>query len=160
MRIAFFSAAVLLASCDPNSESAFTQGRSAVPCIQSINACPDQEAACTIDNTTFARRRFPDDSPFAFMVAAPPDHTIEVLLFFATEEDAGIDTRIFWYEPGCSDVYVYKSEGEDLFEEAEETNYVSRSQKIYEGGDHLIEIHSDLRADVLVTVDVIVPTYR
>ena len=83
---------------------------------------------------------------------------IEITFFFVTQRDAGLDTRILWYEPGCSDVYTYKSEGYNLFEEAEETNTISRSETVFEGGDHLVEIFSDMQATVDIAVDVAVPT--
>lgn len=153
-------AALLLfagAACDPNSLEAHVKGRSLVPCVQHIPACPSLYAACELNDTTYAQVRFPADSPFRFMVAARPEEEIAVTLFFVTQADAGLDTRILWYEPGCSDVYVYESEGRNLFEEAEETNSVTREETVYDGGDHLLEIFTDLQAETVVTVEVSVP---
>ncbi|MBI5509550.1 MAG: hypothetical protein HY903_12430 [Deltaproteobacteria bacterium] len=156
--------AVLLASltlscaaCDPGSEAAFTRGRSLVPCDQNIPSCPGLFATCSLNSTTYARLTFPQGSPFRFLVAALPQESIELTLFFVTQQDVGLDTRILWYEPGCADVFTYESEGADLFAEAEETNTISRKQTVYSGGDHLIEVFTDMQAEVDIGVEVLVP---
>src|SRR5438093_12573802 len=97
----------LLAACG-TAEDAFTHGKSLDPCVQHSAACPGQFPACSLNRTTYARRRFPDDSPFLFFVNAFAGDTIQVTFFFSQEVDAGLDTEIWWYEPGCSDRYVYK----------------------------------------------------
>lgn len=144
-----------VAACDPGSEDAFTQGRAYDSCVQSINACPGQTATCVLDDKRFARTQFPGS--INFMVEADPDSQIEVLIYLSDQRDAGFSTRIYWYEPGCSDVYVYDSAGRDLFEEAEETHIIQKKEKIYEGGEHLIEINSDMQAKVVIAVNVIEP---
>ncbi len=148
---------VTTAGCDPTRESAFIAGKSLVPCVQNIPACQGLFAACELNSTTYAQVRFPDDSPFRFLVSALPRERIEVFLFFVTESDAGLDSRILWYEPGCSDVYTYSSDGENLFSLGEESGWVSFRETVFEGGDHLVEIFSDMRSIVDVTVDVLVP---
>lgn len=146
---------LLLTACDPGSEDAFTQGRALDSCVQSINACPGQTATCVLDDNRFTRTQFPGS--LSFMVEADPESEIEVLIYLSEQQDAGFSTRIYWYEPGCSDVYVYDSAGRDLFEEAEETNIIQKKEKVYEGGEHLIEINSDMQAKVVVAVNVIEP---
>jgi hypothetical protein len=148
---------VAAVACDPTSEDAFTVGKSLMPCLQNIPACAGLFATCELNSTTYAQQRFPDDSPFRFLVAALPREKIEVVMFFVGQSDVGLDTRILWYEPGCSDVYTYKSDGENLFAEAEETGAISRKETVFEGGDHLVEIFSDMQALVDITVNVTVP---
>jgi hypothetical protein len=145
------------AACDPNSLENHVKGRSLAPCVQHIPACASLYAACELNDTTYAQVDFPADSPFRFVVAARPEEQIAVTLFFVAPADAGLDTRILWYEPGCSDVYSYESEGRNLVEEAEETGTVTREQVVYDGGDHLIEIFTDLQSETVVTVEVSVP---
>ncbi len=154
----FLLALLFTTACDPSSEEAFTRGKSIVPCVQHIPACPSLYASCELNETTFARVRFPSDSPFRFMVAARPEEIIVVTMFFVTQADAGLDTRILWYEPGCSDVYQYKSDGRNLFEEAEENNTIVREKTVFDGGDHLVEIFTDLQAETLIGVKVDVPS--
>jgi len=147
-------------ACDPGSEESFLQGRSLQPCLQNIPVCPDFFARCELNETTYAQMRFPDDSPFHFLVSALPEEEIEVTLYFVTQNDVGLSTNILWYEPGCSDVYKWKSEGLDIFAEAEDSNTFVRKERVYEGGDHPIEIDSDMRAIVDVTVKVKIPGTR
>ncbi len=138
-------------------EDAFIRGKSLDPCGQHIAACPGQFAACLLNSTKYTRQRFPDASPFMFLVSAFPGDTVEVSMFFTDQNDVGLDTQIWWYEPGCSDRYVYRSHGDDIFADAGESNIFSRKAVVYEGGDHLVEILSDMQAEVLITVDVRVP---
>lgn len=147
---------VVLGACNPGSEEAFVQGRAMVPCDQNIPVCPGLFAACKLGSTGYTKQAFPAASPFRFLVEALPRETIEVSMYFSEQQDVGLDTRIMWYEPGCSDVYIYKSEGEDLFVEAKDTGYTSRREMVYEGGEHLVEIFTDMQALVVVKTDVYV----
>jgi hypothetical protein len=154
-----FCAALLpilsVSACDPGSEAEFILGRSLDPCLQNLPACPGLFASCELNSTTYAQYPFP--GTFRFFVETLPNEKIEITFFFVTQSDAGLDTRIYWYEPGCSDVHTYKSEGENLFLEAEETGTVTRSERVFEGGKHLIEIASDMQAVVDVAVRVTIP---
>ena len=155
MRTPLLLTMFVLAACDPTSEDAFIAGRAFDPCLQSIPACPGLFASCTLDETRYARATFPGE--FRFLVKAEAGHEINVVVFLAQQRDSGLDTQIFWNEPGCSDVYRYDSEGRDLFELAEETNIIEEKQTVFEGGEHLIEIFTDMQADVLITTEVIIP---
>jgi hypothetical protein len=144
-----------LAACDPSSEEEFTKGRSYDPCLQTIPACPGLVGRCTLDGSRYARQTFPGD--FRFMVNANAGHIIQVLLYFADQRDAGLSTQIFWNEPGCSEVYVFDSEGRNLFAETEDLNLFTEKREVAETGEHLIEIFSDMQAEVLVTAEVVIP---
>ena len=148
---------LVTAGCDPGSEAAFVHGRSLVPCDQNIPACPGEFALCTLNSTTYARQTFPDASPFRFLVSALPREYIEITLYFVTQQDVGLRTNIYWNEPGCFFSSSYKSQGADLFQEAEETNTITRKEPVDEGGEHLIVIDTDMRAEVIVAIDVTVP---
>ncbi len=143
------------AGCDPTSEGAFIAGRGYVTCLESLPACPGQSAACVLDGDSYTEKPFP--GVFSFLVEAPAGAEIEVQIYLKEQRDAGLSTLIFWNEPGCSDVYTYDSRGEDLFLEAEETKVIERREKIHEGGEHLVEINSDMQAHTLIGVDVIEP---
>jgi hypothetical protein len=155
--VAMGLAAILLAGCDPGSEAAFTAGRSRLACLRNISVCPDFFARCEMNSTTYAQVRFPDESPFVFLVSALPEEKIEIEMYWVTPYDAGLDTRIYWYEPGCEDVYEFKSEGRNLFQESEDTNIFTVAKRVFEGGDHPIEINTDMRAVVDIAVRTIVP---
>jgi len=155
MKRALLLPALALVACDPASEEAFIAGKAFDPCLQTIPACPGLFGSCTLDQTRYTRVQFPGQ--IRFMVNANGGHHIEVQLFLSKQRDAGLSTQIFWNEPGCSDVYDYDSEGRDLFEEAEDTNLIIEKKEVLESGEHLIEIFSDMQADVLISARVIVP---
>ena len=144
-----------LAGCDPLSEEEFLRGRSYDPCLQTIPACPGLFASCTLDETRYSRMTFPGE--FRFLVRAEAGQDIAVVIFLAQQRDAGLQTLIYWNEPGCSEVYAYDSEGRDLFQESEETSLIEERRTMLETGEHLIEIFSDMQADVLISARVIIP---
>ncbi len=145
----------LAAACDAGSENAFIAQRGLDPCIQVLPACPGMRAECVLDDARYTRRTFPGD--FRFLVRADALSRIEVLLFLSEQRDAGVDTRIDWNEPGCADVYTYESGGRNLFEEAEKDSTIRKSKTVYEGGEHLIEVISDMQAKVVIAVEVTEP---
>jgi hypothetical protein len=149
---------VVAAGCYPGAEAEFIRDKALDACVQVIPACPGQYAACVLSDSRYAEVRFP--GAFSFLVNADPESQIEVLIFLREQRDAGFDTRIYWNEPGCSDVYIYESQGRDLFDEAEDTSVIAKKEKVFDGGEHLIEIISDMQAKTLVTVDVIEPESR
>jgi hypothetical protein len=70
----------------------------------------------------------------------------------------GKETEIHWYEPGCTDEYLYKlSENKlegDLFEQAGRDQVFSVAHPVIEAGDHLVTIYSDATCRYLLRVDV------
>jgi len=146
---------ILLVACEEISEEAFTAGKSEEACIQVIPACPDRTAACKLDSSRYARVQFPND--FAFLVDANPDDIVEVQMFFSTQRDAGLQTLIEWNEPGCTEIQRFDSQGRNIFQEAGDRRTFSERRAVFEGGEHLIEIISDMQSDALITVDVRFP---
>lgn len=141
-------------ACGVTKEAAFTRGRGSDPCIQSIPACASLYAKCILDAERYTRQRFPQASPFRFLVEAPAQARIAVSLFFAEQQSAGSDTQIYWNEPGCADAERWASEGEDLFARAEDTGFMTEAAQVQQSGEHLIEVFSDLQGEVLISVDV------
>jgi hypothetical protein len=141
--------------CDPNSQRAFTSGRSQNLCTQTIPACAEVSASCEIDSTQYIKQRFPGD--IAFLVQSRADDEIEVELFMQEVVDVGQETVIYWNEPGCSDYYQWDSKGEDFVSESRATNTFSQTKQMAEPGEHLIEINSDLNGVLLIGIDVLQP---
>ncbi len=137
------------AGCDPSGRDAFRQGRGYDPCLSVIPACPGQYAACVLDEDNYTEVSFPGE--LSFMVRCDPEVEIEVMMFFAEQRDAGLSTSIYWNEPGCTDVYIFDSDGRNLLREAEDSMF-SESRKMTKGGEHLIRISSDMqvRGDVAI----------
>ncbi len=130
-------------------------GRAEDPCLQAIPACPAIFAECTLDPSRYARVRFPGS--FKFLTDIGAGFRLVVYLMFATQREPGEDTKIFVYEPGCSDVQDYESKGANLFLAAEGTGTFSQTVIVEKSGEHLVEIVSDMQADVLITVDFELP---
>jgi hypothetical protein len=133
-------------------------GRHLDPCLENLPACTRASASCVLDPATYAEQRFP--GVFSFLVDVDAGNELEVLIFFAEQNDAGQQTQIVWNEPGCSDQTVYNSGGADLFYEARDVGVLSRKAEIKEDGEHLLEIDSDMRALTLITVEIVVPGTR
>lgn len=155
--LAAIAAATLAPGCTPTAEERFTERRSFDPCVQAIPACPPLFAACVLDDARYARQRFPEAAPFRFAVYAEALDTIEVRLFFAEQQTPGLVTDLYWNEPGCSDAYHEGSDGRDLFAEAERLGYIRREAQVLEEGFHLIELFTDMTAEVLIAVSVVRP---
>ncbi len=143
------------AGCDPNSERAFRSGRGFNPCIESIPACDGEFAQCVLDENSYTDFRFP--GVIKFLVDANPDDRIRVLIFFEQLQDAGLFTEIVWNEPGCSDLQVWESNGLDLFAEVDQQNVFSRIERVFEGGEHLIVIDSDMVAQTSIGIEIVEP---
>jgi hypothetical protein len=147
-------AATALGACNPSSEADFTSGRGFNPCQQVIPACSGQYAGCVLDDQGYTRAIFPGS--VRFMTPADPETDIEVRVFLSVQRDAGVSTQVYWTEPACSDIYTYDSEGRNLFQDA--ADHVLRFRhSVHEGGDHLVEIVTDMQAEVIVAPFVIEP---
>jgi len=133
-------------------------GRNLDPCLENLPACTRASASCVLDPGTYAEQDFP--GIFNFLVDIDAGNELEILMFFADQNDAGQETQIVWNEPGCSDQTVYNSQGADLFYEARDVGVLSRKAKMKEDGEHLVEIDTDMRAKVLITVNIVVPGTR
>ena len=146
------AAAVLghLAACGGGGYT--LKGRSRDPCLEEIPACPHAGfAECVLDPHRYAERRFP--GIFNFLVDVDAGTELEVVLLLAEQRDAGITTQFTWNEPGCTDSYTQSTPGIDLFAEARNNGVLTRTQRLLEDGEHLIEIESDMQARALITVD-------
>jgi len=151
--IPLFVLAVVASGCDPNSQRAFTSGRSQNLCTENIPACADTSANCQLDSTQFISQRFPGDVTFLVNTRAEDD--IQVELYIKAVVDVGQQTIIYWNEPGCSDYYVWKAKGEDFVSESRDTNTFSQRKTMHVPGEHLIEVNSDLNGELLIGVDII-----
>ena len=153
MRPVFLVVLPALAGC-ASAQDVFEQGRGLAACDQVIPACPGLYAACVLDVDNFARTNFP--GALRFMTTADPEVEIEVALYLHDQRDAGVSTQIYWNEPACTDVYSFDSGGRNLFEEASD-HVLREKMKVHQGGDHLIEIITDMQCAASVEVDLIEP---
>jgi hypothetical protein len=148
------AAAALVAGCDPTSEAAFTAGRGFNPCEQVIPTCSGQYAGCVLDDQGYTRAIFP--GAVRFLTPADPETEIEVRIYLSVQKDAGVETLVYWTEPSCSDVYTYDSQGLNLFAQAAD-HVIRFRHSVHEGGDHLVEVVTDMQAEVVIAPFVIEP---
>ncbi|MEM6558763.1 MAG: hypothetical protein AAF605_03175 [Myxococcota bacterium] len=154
-RLIFGVTCLVLAACDPNSGRAFRSGRAFNPCIETIPACAGEFAQCVLDENSYADFEFP--GVFKFLVDANPDDRIRVLILFEQQQDSGLFTEIVWNEPGCSDLEVWSSDGLDIFASVDQQNVFSRIERVFEGGEHLIVIDSDMVARTSIGIEIVEP---
>jgi hypothetical protein len=152
----FASILVLGTGCGiaAGAEGNFTSGLSHDRCDGTFPVC-QTTAGCTLGVGRYLDGTFPGTRQF--IVPAPADSILNVRLFFKSETATGIDTEIFWNEPGCFDTYQYQSNGADIFEEAGNSQIFERQQQIFLDGDHLVEVISDSVAAYDLVVEVTSP---
>ncbi len=133
------------------AEGNFTSGLSHDRCDGTFPVC-QTTAGCTMGAGRYLDGTFPGTRQF--IVPAPEDAIINVRLFFKSETATGIDTEIFWNEPGCFDTYQYQSNGTDIFLEAGNSQIFEKQHQVFLDGDHLVEVISDAVAEYDLVVEV------
>lgn len=143
--------ASLLTGCGLGAEGNFTGGLELDRCDGTYPVC-QTTAGCTLGVGKYVEGKFPGAREF--VVPAPEEAIVTVRIFFRTEVATGVDTEILWHEPGCFDTYQYASEGADIFLEAGNDRILEKSQQVFLGGDHLVEVFSDAVAEYLLAIEV------
>ena len=141
-------------------ESDFIGGRTSIACEGVFLQCKGLSAGCHLDDDHYVEGAFPGARKV--LVKTPPgDWKIKILLFLDPETEPrlpGTDTDIYWYEPGCADVYHFQLSrarfAQDLFEKAGEDNVFEVEESVVEAGDHVVEISSDARVRYLLRAEV------
>ncbi len=142
----------LATGCGIGSESAFTSGLDLTECNGTFPICATT-AGCILGPGQYLEGAFPGARQF-IVVTPDEESVITVDIFFRTQEAVGFDTEISWFEPGCIDVFRYRSGGIDIFQEAGNDRVLSVSQQVFEVGEHLVEVFSDARAEYLIRAQV------
>ncbi|MBM4319982.1 MAG: hypothetical protein FJ125_08465 [Deltaproteobacteria bacterium] len=123
-----------------SAEELFIDGATLDRCDGSWPIC-QTVAGCRLEADEYLEGRFPGGRRFIVRTAGPA--RIVLVLLFDDQRSTGTDTEVFWYEPGCFERYTFSSEGRDVFRAAGETGLYEVARRVHEGGDHLIELHSD-----------------
>lgn len=147
--------ALFLGACGLGSEGTFTSGLTEDRCEDTFPIC-QTTAQCALGTGRYLEGSFPGSRQF--IVSAPEEAIIRVMIFFRTQIATGQDTEILWREPGCFDTYQYRSEGRDIFREAGNSRVFTQSQQVFLEGDHLVQVFSDAVADYLLKVEVEAPS--
>ncbi|MBS2025356.1 MAG: hypothetical protein JST92_23390 [Deltaproteobacteria bacterium] len=151
-RIAALLAALFVCACS-TAEDNFTKDRQPIACRESVPVC-STFASCILDDGLYTSGDFAQGASKRVIVRTTVPSDIQVDLFFSTEGSPGLDTEIAWYETGCSDRKSQSSGGTDIFSEAGADRIWSRTQTVYEAGDHLVEVFSDAQAQYLLRITV------
>ena len=153
----FFILPMLAGACLPDTANEFIGDRQLNTCTQAIPTCPELTASCQLDQHYYTARSFPAGSPLRFLVVANTGNTLHVNLHFSDQKSSGERTRIVVHEPGCSEIVFKDFSGPSLFNETSAMDEISQSFLLKHTGEHLVELHSDMIAEILVRVDVVVP---
>jgi hypothetical protein len=140
--------------CAQSASDAFIGDRTIDLCLDVLPAC-EGTVGCVLDEDEYLEGGFPSTRRFLVDTESAAEITVSIL--FASRGSAGADTRIRWYEPNCADRDEWASQGIDVFREAGDDRVLSRTGRVSEFGEHLVEIRSDAFADYLVKVDVEFP---
>ena len=146
--------ALLWLGCAQSASDAFAGDRSLDLCTDVFPAC-DGTVGCVLGEDEYVEGGFPSTRRFLVDTEGAADITVSIL--FVSRGSAGADTRILWYEPNCADRDEWASAGIDVFRDAGEDRVLSRTGRVTQFGEHLVEIRSDAFADYLVKVDLEFP---
>jgi len=128
------------------SEATFIGGRDEDLCNGVYHQCKGQTAGCVLDNDHYISGTFPGERKF-LVETTQGDWKIVVLLFLAERLAPGTETEVRWYEPGCTDEYLFKlsktKTAGDLFQQAGRDQVFEVEHPVIEAGDHLISVWSD-----------------
>lgn len=143
-----------LVGCGGGTPGNFTSGLDLDRCEDTFPVCTTT-AGCVLTENDYIEGEFPGQR--AIIVPAPAEAVIHIDIFFVEQRAAGVDTDIRWHEPGCFDTYRWTSGGQDIFLDAGRDRVLTRSQQVFQDGDHLVEIFSDAIADYFIRARVDAP---
>lgn len=150
MRLLLLAAlASLLSACESASDQ-FIAGRLLDTCNGAWNVCTTT-AGCYIGNAYYLEGRFPGTR--RFIVHTEGQAALTLSIFLTSEGALGETLQIQWNDAKCgktTDIIDSKA----FFQEADTQGWLSRTQNMYQSGDHLIEVTSDSTAGYLLKVDV------
>ncbi len=152
--VAILSALVLTGGCTSDPESAFIQGRTLDECTEDIPVC-STVADCILNTSNYISATFAGGPARNYIVTTQGAAEISLDLFFENETSPGSDTEITWYEASCSSSATWQSDGADLFNAAGPARVWSTTHQFTTGGDHLIQVVSDIQASYLLRIDIL-----
>jgi hypothetical protein len=143
--------ALLGSSCLFTSAGGFAGSRDENICDSTIPVC-NTTGGCVLDEDHYLKGDFPGWR--RFVVRTHGEATVTVLLYFDMPKSPGADTNIHVYEAGCVERFGFESAGRDIFREAGPDQQFSWETKVYQEGDHLVDITSDAVSSFYLRVDV------
>lgn len=142
----------LAAGCT-TAEGTFTAGRLEDLCVADLLVC-DTTASCVTDESDFVRLGFPGHHRVVWQTTRPRSR-VRVRLFFSTMRDPGTELQVVVNTPDCGDADSEVLLDQDVFELAGDRRVLEFDLDANDSGDHLVEVFSDMTADVVMTTSFI-----
>jgi len=139
------------AGCSLSSEDSFIQGARRDPCDNAVPVCSYTAGCRLAEGDNYMEAAFP--GYYNVIVPTAGEANISVLFYFRSQEAPGSDTEVIWNEPGCHDSYNYYTEGIDLFRQVGSDRLWTVTNRVYQEGDHMLEITSDATAEFLLKIE-------
>jgi len=139
--------------CGFGSEAAFIDKASLSDCLDEIPVCNTTAGCKLVEEESYLEGNFPGQRQL--IVPTEGEAVIRVKLFWRTQLGPGADTEITWFEPACVDDFAFDSDGADIFRDTNDQGIFVKEQRVFRGGDHLVEIRSDATAEYLLRTEVL-----
>lgn len=108
-------------------------------------------AGCLLGKESYIRGQFPGQSRIVLQLRQPSAVTLS--LYVDRVQSAGTATQLTWFEGACRQRIDVKASGLELVQESEQQNVFSRTNNLYDVGDHLLEFSSDAQVQYLFKVE-------
>ena len=138
---------IILSGCLQTLEDEFIYELNRETCDGNWPVC-NTAAGCVLGKNQYIEGSFP--SSYKFIINAEANKNISIKILFKNQKHAGTFTELYFYKPGCFDRYSYDSKGKDIFRLAGDNRTFIVEQRLYEEGNHLIELTSDSYTEFLL----------
>jgi hypothetical protein len=143
--------ACLLAGCLFTTAGGFAGGRDENVCDSTVPVC-STSGGCVLDEDHYLAGNYPGAR--RFIVRTRGQAVITLTVYFTEARSPGADSNFYIYETGCVERFAYETAGRDIFREAGPDMQFSFSARVYQGGDHLVEVNSDAVSEYFLIADV------
>lgn len=147
--------ALLLPACRFGSEAAFAGERILDTCDAEIPVCNTTAGCRLVEEDHYTEGAFPGLKQV--IVPTAGEAIVRVELYWRDQKAAGADTEIVWFEPACTELFTYQSQGANIFEDTNAQGVFVQEKRVFQRGDHLVEVRSDATAEYLLRVSVLTP---
>jgi hypothetical protein len=143
--------ALAMTGCLFSSAGGFAGAADENVCDSTVPVCATA-GGCVLDGSHYLKGEFPGERRFIVRTHGEADLTVSI--YFDEARSPGADTNIYVYESGCIERFAYETAGRDIFREAGPDMTFGWTARVYQEGDHLVEVNSDALAGYLLKVDV------
>ena len=142
---------VLVPGCLFTASGGFAGAREENICDSTIPVC-NTTGGCVLDEDHYIKGVFPGNR--RFIVRTKGEAILTVRLYFDMPKSPGADTNIYVYESGCVERFAFETAGRDIFRMAGPDQEFTWETRVYQEGDHLVEVNSDATSDFYLRVDI------